>query len=96
MARVTVDTVDHVARLAQLSLTDEERTLFARQLEDILTWADELRELDTGDVAPMDHAAAAEAWREDEARPGLPTGSAVAGAPDAEAGFFRVPPVIGG
>jgi hypothetical protein len=55
MARVTVETVDHVARLARLSLTDEERHLFARQLEEILAWAESLQALDTSGVPPMSH-----------------------------------------
>ena len=40
MARVTVETVEHVARLAHLSLTDDERRTFARQLDEILAYAE--------------------------------------------------------
>ena len=36
MARVTIETVDHVARLAHLSLSPEERETFARQLDEVL------------------------------------------------------------
>ena len=53
MARVTVETVDHVCRLASLSLTAEERDTFARQLEDILTYAESIQALDTTNVEPM-------------------------------------------
>jgi aspartyl-tRNA(Asn)/glutamyl-tRNA(Gln) amidotransferase subunit C len=96
MARVTEETVERVARLARLSLTAEERRLFARQLEDILAWAESLQALDTSGVPPMSHPREAEALREDEPRAGLDRDTAFAAAPDAEDGLFRVPRVIGG
>jgi aspartyl-tRNA(Asn)/glutamyl-tRNA(Gln) amidotransferase subunit C len=96
MPRVTEETVEHVARLARLSLTDEERRLFARQLEDILAWADSLQALDTSDVPPMSHPREAEAFREDEPRDGLDRRAALEAAPEAADGLFRVPRVIAG
>ncbi len=96
MTRVTEQTVEHVARLARLSLTDDERRVFARQLEEILAWAESLQALDTSGVAPMSHPRQAEALREDEPRPGLDRDTAFAPAPDAQDGLFRVPRVIGG
>jgi len=96
MPRVTEETVDHVARLARLSLSDEERRLFARQLEDILAWADSLQALDTSDVPPMSHPREAEALREDEPRDGLDRQAALEAAPEAADGLFRVPRVIAG
>ena len=95
MARVTVETVDHVARLARLSLTDEERHLFARQLEEILAWAESLQALDTSGVPPMSHPRDARALREDEPREGLPRETVFEQAPEAGDGLFRVPRVIG-
>ena len=94
MPRVDVETVEHVASLARLSLTDDERRLFARQLEEILAWAGSLQALDVSEVPPMAHPLAPE-WREDEPRPGLPRDAALADAPDPAEGLFRVPRVIG-
>jgi aspartyl-tRNA(Asn)/glutamyl-tRNA(Gln) amidotransferase subunit C len=65
MARVTVETVEHVARLAQLSLTAEEKESFARELQEILAYAETIQGLDTEAVEPMSHAAAAEVLREE-------------------------------
>ena len=96
MPRVTEETVEHVARLARLSLTEEERRLFARQLEEILAWADSLQALDTSDVPPMSHPREAEALREDEPRDGLDRQAALEAAPEAADGLFRVPRVIAG
>jgi aspartyl-tRNA(Asn)/glutamyl-tRNA(Gln) amidotransferase subunit C len=94
MPRVTEATVEHVARLARLSLTDEERRLFARQLEEILAWAESLQALDTSDVPPMSHPREAESLREDEPREGLDRQAVLRGAPDAADDLFRVPRVI--
>jgi aspartyl-tRNA(Asn)/glutamyl-tRNA(Gln) amidotransferase subunit C len=96
MPRVTEATVDDVARLARLSLTAEERRLFARQLEEILAWAESLQALDTSGVPPMSHPRDAEALREDEPRAGVDRETAFAAAPEARDGLFRVPRVIGG
>ena len=96
MPRVTVDTVDRVARLARLSLTDEERQLFARQLEEILAWAESLQALDTSGVPPMSHPRDSSSLREDEPRASLDRETVLEGAPDPAEGLFRVPRVMGG
>jgi aspartyl-tRNA(Asn)/glutamyl-tRNA(Gln) amidotransferase subunit C len=95
MPRVTVETVDHVARLARLSLTADERALFARQLDEILAWAESLQAVDVSDVEPLAGAGARE-LREDVERPGLSRERALEAAPDPAEGLFRVPRVIGG
>ncbi len=95
MPRVTVETVDHVARLARLSLTEEERSLFARQLDDILAWAEALQAVDVSGVEPL-AAQGAPGLRADRETDGLPRDAALSGAPDAAEGLFRVPRVIGG
>ena len=71
MARVTVETVDHVAQLAHLSLTPEERETFARQLDEVLTYAESIQALDTRDVEPMSHAVTSEVLRDDVPAPEL-------------------------
>lgn len=96
MAKVSVATVDHLATLARLSLTPEERALFARQLEEILAYAESIQALDTTDVPPMSHARTAAALRDDAPTPSLDGGQALGSAPDAADGLFRVPRVIGG
>ncbi len=96
MPKATVETVDHVARLARLLLTDAERQLFARQLADILAYAESIQALDTSAVEPMSHALTAGSFREDAVREGLPRDAALKGAPDVKDGLFRVPRVLGG
>lgn len=95
MPRVTVDTVDHVARLARLTLTEAERRTFAHQLDEILAYAESIRSLDTAAIEPMSHAGATSPLRDDTQRPGLEPRQALASAPDPADGFFRVPRVLG-
>jgi aspartyl-tRNA(Asn)/glutamyl-tRNA(Gln) amidotransferase subunit C len=96
MARVTVETVDHVARLAHLSLTDEERKTFARQLDEILAYAESIQSLDTSAVPPMSHAFTSATLREDAPAQGVPRQAVLESAPDPAEGLFRVPRVLGG
>jgi len=96
MTRATVETVDHVARLARLSLSASERQTFARQLDEILSYAESIQTLDTSGIEPMSHAAATEAFRDDEPRPGLSRQTAVECAPDPAEGLFRVPRILAG
>ncbi len=96
MARVTVETVDHVAKLARLSLTEAERVTFARQLDEILSYAESIQALDTGAVPPMSHAQTSEIFREDAVADSLGRERVLPAAPDGADGLFRVPRVIGG
>lgn len=96
MPKVTIETVDHVARLARLSLTAEERETFARQLDGILAYAESIQALDTEGVEPMSHAGATATLRADLPGPSLDRDRVLAAAPDAADGLFRVPKVIGG
>jgi aspartyl-tRNA(Asn)/glutamyl-tRNA(Gln) amidotransferase subunit C len=94
MARVTVETVDHVAKLARLSLTEQERVTFARQLDQVLSYAESIQALDTEGVEPMSHPQGAESFRDDACAPSLSREEVLAAAPDAADGFFRVPRII--
>jgi len=96
MPRVTTETVDDVAKLARLSLTPDERERFARQLDDVLAYAESIQALDLSGVEPMSHATAAARFREDEPRPSLGRERVLSAAPDAGDGLFRVPRVLGG
>jgi len=96
---LTIADVERIAALAQLELTDEEKQLFTRQLAEILEYAEQVQAIDTSGVEATAYVnAALRTERDDEPRPCLPAKEAVANAPDAapEAGFFRVPRVIGG
>jgi aspartyl-tRNA(Asn)/glutamyl-tRNA(Gln) amidotransferase subunit C len=89
--------VARVAALARLELTPQETTLFTRQLNDILTYAEALQQIDTTGVPPTSHAGVGEpVWRDDVVVPCLNRDAALAGAPGAStrAGLFKVPRVL--
>jgi aspartyl-tRNA(Asn)/glutamyl-tRNA(Gln) amidotransferase subunit C len=88
--------VERVAALARLTLTDEEKDLFAHQLAHILQYADEVRGIDTSGVAPTAQALAdAPRQRDDEPIPSLPRDRVIDAAPEGAAGLFKVPRVLG-
>ncbi|HVB36956.1 MAG TPA: Asp-tRNA(Asn)/Glu-tRNA(Gln) amidotransferase subunit GatC [Vicinamibacterales bacterium] len=99
MAKVlTPADVERVAALAHLELTDEEKTLFTQQLDAILAYADEVRQIDTTGVPPTSHVLSRQSReRPDEVRPSLPREESLAAAPEpaVAAGLFKVPRVIG-
>jgi aspartyl-tRNA(Asn)/glutamyl-tRNA(Gln) amidotransferase subunit C len=95
MAKANVETVEHVARLAHLSLTEEEKSLFARQLDQILEYAESIQALDTTDVPPMSHAYAGGGFRSDTPHDGLARDRVLDDAPDPAEGLYRIPKVIG-
>jgi aspartyl-tRNA(Asn)/glutamyl-tRNA(Gln) amidotransferase subunit C len=87
--------VDHVARLARLALTDEERERFGQQLVQILEHAERVREVAAEDVPPTSHPVAlANVLRDDLPRPSLTQRDALAGAPEVEQQRFKVPRII--
>jgi aspartyl-tRNA(Asn)/glutamyl-tRNA(Gln) amidotransferase subunit C len=93
MARLSRDEVHHVARLARLELSEEEVERYATELSKVLAYMETIGELgDMADVAPTSHVVEVEnALRGDEPRPSLPRDVALAAAPDAALGGFRVP-----
>ncbi len=92
---ISREDVEHVARLARLSLSDAERERMREQLSGILAYIDTLRELDTEGVEPTSHAVPlVNVMRDDEVRPGLPSEEMLANAPDPAGDLFRVPRII--
>ena len=95
-ARITRDDVAHVAALARLRLDEAHLDLFTGQLAAILEHAEDVEALDLEGVAPTSHPFdLGNVWREDQPAPTLTNEEALAGAPRAEAGRFRVPTILG-
>lgn len=95
MAAISRDEVAHLARLARLAVTEEELDTFAGQLDVILQSVARVGEVAAADIPPTSHSVPlTNVFREDEPRPGLEQQAALAGAPDAEDGRFRVPRIL--
>jgi aspartyl-tRNA(Asn)/glutamyl-tRNA(Gln) amidotransferase subunit C len=96
--RIGEEEVRRVADLANLALTEEEIARMAQDLSGILAHVDKLNELDTTDVEPMSQvlydADESGALREDRERSTLGNHDALASAPLAGSGYFKVPKVI--
>jgi aspartyl-tRNA(Asn)/glutamyl-tRNA(Gln) amidotransferase subunit C len=97
-AEFTRDQVAAIAALAHLELDPHELDLFAKQLSDILAYAEEVQRVDTAGVPPTASVLTQHAVeRDDRERPCLDPATALANAPDPAigAGLFKVPRVIG-
>jgi aspartyl-tRNA(Asn)/glutamyl-tRNA(Gln) amidotransferase subunit C len=93
--RISRDDVAHVARLARLSLTDDELERFTEQLGAILDHADDVAALDTSDVPPTAHPLPlTNVLRDDVVTPSLDRDELLAQAPAVEDGRIRVPRII--
>ena len=96
--KISEEQVRYVADLANLSLSDAEVHQFRADLNEILDHVERLNEIDTTDVEPMAQvlceAGDTDTWREDRERPSLGTQAALANAPQAGDGYFKVPKVI--
>jgi aspartyl-tRNA(Asn)/glutamyl-tRNA(Gln) amidotransferase subunit C len=87
--------LEHVATLARLQLTDEEKERFGRQLVLILEHAAKVSEVAAADVPPTSHPVPrANVYRPDEPREGLSHEEALSNAPESEDGRFRVPRIV--
>jgi len=92
---ISLTDVEHVARLARLELTPEDKERMRRELDNILAYIDKLRALDTEGVEPTSHAVpVTNVMREDLARPSFPQAEMLANAPERSGEFFRVPKII--
>ncbi|MGH2429259.1 MAG: Asp-tRNA(Asn)/Glu-tRNA(Gln) amidotransferase subunit GatC [Candidatus Limnocylindria bacterium] len=88
-------TVEHVASLARLGLTDDEIDRMQTQLSRILEAIEALRDVDTSHVGPTPSVIALEnVMRDDVVKPGLSRDAALANAPAREGTFLRVPTVL--
>jgi len=91
---ITIKDVEHVAKLARLELTEEEKELYTKQLGDVLKYVDQMNEVDTSNVRPMTQVIDfVNVMREDEVRYDVSKEELMANAPEEENGFFKVPKI---
>jgi aspartyl-tRNA(Asn)/glutamyl-tRNA(Gln) amidotransferase subunit C len=87
--------LDHVARLARIELTAEEKARYAAQIGDVLAYIEQLKEVDVTGVEATAHAHPLfNVWAEDESRPGLSPEAALRNAPEQREQMFVVPKVV--
>jgi aspartyl-tRNA(Asn)/glutamyl-tRNA(Gln) amidotransferase subunit C len=94
MAAVQID-INHLAKLARITLTESEKERFASQLGDVLSHIAELKEVDVTGIEPTAHASPVyNVWSEDVAQPGLSTAEALQNAPVQKDNMIVVPKVV--
>lgn len=87
--------VEKIAVLAKLSLTEEERVRYQKELSDILQFVEKLDNLDLENVEVTSHAVeVVNVFREDEAKPSTVRDKALEKAPATEGDLFKVPKVL--
>lgn len=95
MTKITIEEVEYVAGLAQLTLDDAAKERLAKEMGDILTYMDTLNELDTSDVEPMMHVLdMTNVYREDVVGQSLDRETALSNAPKTDGEYFLVPRIL--
>jgi aspartyl-tRNA(Asn)/glutamyl-tRNA(Gln) amidotransferase subunit C len=88
-------TVARIARLARIAVPEDELRPLADELSHIMTWIEQLNEVETEGVPPMTSVAAMKlAWREDRVTDGGRGEDVLANAPERDDGYFVVPKVV--
>ena len=91
---ITIKDVEHVAKLARLELTEDEKQLYTKQLGDVLKYVDQMNEVDTTNVKPMCQVIDFyNVMREDKVVQEISKEDLMANAPEEENGFFKVPKI---
>ncbi|KPL15908.1 MAG: glutamyl-tRNA amidotransferase [Bacteroides sp. SM23_62] len=92
---ISIEDVEYLADLAKLKLSEREKRKFQKELEKIIRYIDQLKEVDTEKIPPTSHVIPMEnVLREDKILTSLSQDEALANAPEKEDGYFKVPKVI--
>jgi aspartyl-tRNA(Asn)/glutamyl-tRNA(Gln) amidotransferase subunit C len=93
--KISKEEIEHIAVLARLSLSEEEKEIFGPQLSSVLDYMEKLNELDTRDIEPTSHVIAlSNVMRDDAPRDSIPREDALMNAPSHTDKFYRVPKII--
>jgi len=92
---ITKQEVEKVAKLARLEITPTEKEAFTKQLSQILTHVEKLKQYDTRGIEPTATVLGqVNVFRDDAVKPSLPVEKALANAPECEKDGFSVPKII--
>ena len=94
---VTRENVEHIAKLARLDFSSEEYAKLTTDMNNVLGYIDQLKEVDVSTVAPLENineSVEENIFRSDISAPSLATADALKNAPKSADGYFLVPKVI--
>jgi len=93
--KISKDVIEHVANLARLEITEEEKLALTMDMEQIISYVDKLNELDTSQVKPTNHVISiTNVFREDKSAESYSTKKILQNAPSSEKGCFKVPKIV--
>lgn len=92
---ISNDKVKYIAKLANLSVSDEEAKKLSKELSDTLDFINKVNQVDTKGVEPTSHVTGLEnIFREDKVIPSLPQEEVLSGVPAKYKGYFKVKAVL--
>lgn len=95
IVKVSMETVEHIANLARLKLTQGEKERLTVDMEQIISYVDKLKEIDTSNVRQTDHIIDLKnVFREDKIESSYPRDKILMNAPEKEKGCFKVPKIM--
>lgn len=93
--KISKKDIEHVADLARINITDDEKVALEKELSSIIDFADKLSELDTNGIEPAAHAIHIQnVFRKDEVVPSYKREELIENAPEKQAGCFAVPRIV--
>ncbi len=93
--KISLEEIEHIALLARLSLSEQEKELFGLQLSSILEYMEQLNELNTKNIEPTSHVLPlSNVMRDDTLKDSIPRENALMNAPEHTEKFYRVPRII--
>jgi aspartyl-tRNA(Asn)/glutamyl-tRNA(Gln) amidotransferase subunit C len=95
MAELSMQDLDHVIRLAHLEIEPERKAIYLKKLQNVLTYVDQLKQLDVDDVRPSSHALNQSTRLRDDVVVPQPDLALEPNAPLWEDNAFRVPKILG-
>lgn len=94
---ISRETIEHIAKLARIELTEKEREKFASDLSSILDYIDKLNKADTKDIKAIQQITNLESvMRKDEVKhpPVGEAGKILSGAPKRKDNYYKVPKIF--
>jgi aspartyl-tRNA(Asn)/glutamyl-tRNA(Gln) amidotransferase subunit C len=92
---ISKEQVEHVAWLAKINLTEDEKNYFTKQLNEILNYFKKIDEIDTSNIPPTFHVLdLVNVLRDDKVESSLPLEEALRNAPHKEDSFIKAPKIL--
>ncbi|MBC7959170.1 MAG: Asp-tRNA(Asn)/Glu-tRNA(Gln) amidotransferase subunit GatC [Vallitaleaceae bacterium] len=93
--KITKEQVTHVANLARLNLTEEEKEVMTKDMASIISFVDQMNGLDISGIKPTDHIIPINnVFRDDVVKPSMNREELLRNAPEQENGCYSVPKIV--